>query len=114
MTPELAGRIAKLILLMGAENEDEATAALMGLRRTLAGADLNMHAVAELITGHTNESRSRIERIIEFVDWDTLKAHERSFVNNMSMRLDANPDFYPSPKQINWLTDLASRRANGR
>jgi hypothetical protein len=118
MTVVLA-KIAKLIRLLASDKPGEAHAAVYAIRRTLAGAGLDLHDLAHVIETAGEIKTAPKVTSDETIDWqqladyilrehgaDELNEKEVTFVYTLSRW-----GGLPSPKQQKWLRDIAARFA---
>jgi hypothetical protein len=108
-------RIGKLIRLLESDKPGEAIGAVHAIRRTLAGAGLDLHDLAHVIE---TVDEIKIMPSDETTDWRRLAArllHEHGgelsgkevdFLSTMSRWRGT-----PSPRQRKWLDDIAQRFA---
>jgi hypothetical protein len=111
-------RIGKLIRLLGSDKPGEAIGAVHAIRRTLAGAGLDLHDLARIIESNGGDLKAVSRMASDSLDWqrlavrllrehgDELSEKEAAFVDTMSVW-----DDMPSPKQQKWLLDIAARIA---
>jgi hypothetical protein len=118
MTVALA-KVAKLIRLLASDKPGEALAAISAIRRTLAGAGLDLNDLAHVIeTAGEIKTAPKVMPSDETIDWQQFAAcifrehaaelneKEVTFVHTLSRW-----DGLPSLKQQKWLRDIAARFA---
>jgi hypothetical protein len=118
MTVVLA-KVAKLIRPLASDKPGEAMAAVHAIRRTLAGAGLDLHDLAHVIeTAGEIKTAPEVVPSDETIDWQQfavrilrhhgaeLNEKEATFVGTMSRWRGL-----PSRKQQEWLCDIAARFA---
>jgi hypothetical protein len=118
MTVVLA-KVAKLIRLLSSDKPGEALGAISAIRRTLAGAGLDLHDLAHVIeTASEIKTAPKVMPSDETIDWQQfavrilrhhgaeLNEKEVTFVSTMSRWHGL-----PSRKQQEWLCDIAARFA---
>jgi hypothetical protein len=129
LEPGARDKLIKLIRLLSSDKEGERLGAVAAIERTLHGAGLSFHDLAETISDQIIEvvKEKVVVKIVEIDrtqrDWieysekllqvDTLEAHERKFVQDMKQRAKLKPNFEPSQKQANWFADLCLRHIKG-
>ena len=105
----IAPKLAKLLLLLGSENDGEALGAARGLGRTLAGVGCDLHDLAEtLIQSEPPPARNDIslrETVTWILDHDdgSLNDRERAFVEDMDSLVGR---YRLSDRQEAWLRSL--------
>ena len=58
----LAERLAKLIRLLGSDRDAEVVATVGAIKRTLEGAGLDLHTLAEMVNGKNSASKGEIKQ----------------------------------------------------
>jgi len=120
IAPQILAKVAKLIRLLSSDKPGEAVGTVHAIRRTLAGAGLDLHDLAHMIEagGLQAAPESKPKPSDETTEWQSLAARilrehdgalgekEAAFVDTMSVW-----EGVPSPKQQKWLRDIAARFA---
>jgi hypothetical protein len=115
LTPEICGRIGKLIRLLGSDKDGEVIAAVAALRRTLDAAGTDLHGLAAMIERQHSQPRldpHSDDREPDTLPWkvmasicrkrlDAIPARHHQFILQMSRRRTP-----PTPRQFDYLLDL--------
>jgi hypothetical protein len=112
LTSSTAGRIGQLVRMLGSDKSGEVVAAASAIKRTLAGAGLDMHAFADAaekaLTPPLVPDDDTVSLIRLCLDReDDLNDRERQFIHDLD-RLRRR-DIKPSPRQEAWLISIFER-----
>jgi hypothetical protein len=119
-------KIAKCVRLLGSDQPGEVIAAVFALRRSLEGAGVDLHWLAERIEAQPSTAKLMPYRPNRVWSWQnnllacerhlrSLDPREADFVSTLlKYRILSISDrkyrgYEPSPKQISWLSAIAAR-----
>jgi hypothetical protein len=115
MDSKLRSEIAKLVLMMTSNHDQEAIAAVRAIERKLMAANCTMHDLADLVRGGASQSAPSVRgsdaETIRFCFEKAaqLAQRERMFVEDIYYRLVAYPQMKLSEKQKRWLASIYAK-----
>lgn len=108
---EVLNKICQALLLLESDKDGEVVAAANGLRRILKSNDMTMYDVVELIKGHADNPRQQAFDIVAAVDQcgRALSPKEFTFIRSIKNKMATNTEYFPTPKQLQWVLDIYNR-----
>lgn len=118
LTPNLAGRLGKLLRMLSSDKEHEVLAAVRAIMRTLNAEKLDIHTLACAVENGTKVTdKQDFVSVVDASDWlqiaefcrnrdDRLSEKEQTFINDIMARVVWRE---PSEKQQKWLLSIFYR-----
>lgn len=116
MDAKLRKEIAKLVLMMTSNHDQEAIAAIRAIERKLLAVNSSMHDLAALISGGAvnsagGEVSTSNDALVSFCFERAMQLlpRERAFVEDVYYRMTAYPRYPLSVKQRKWLASIYAK-----